>query len=111
MEILNEIFENSGCIDGITILNLNGDILFSAKFNNKLHKNSGNYEVIGKNFKEIYPNLSIKNSTMFQAMDLRKPIYIKDQKLEYYDGNYIYINSLSIPIRNAGKIVGVIDFQ
>ncbi|MDY5305490.1 sigma-54 interaction domain-containing protein [Fusobacterium gastrosuis] len=111
MEILNEIFENSGCIDGITILNLNGDILFSAKFNNKLHKNSGNYEVIGKNFKEIYPNLSIKNSTMFQAMDLRKPIYIKDQKLEYYDGNYIYINSLSIPIRNAGKIVGVIDLS
>lgn len=111
MEIFNEILENFGYIDGITILNLKGDILFSAKFNNKLHKNSGNYEVIGKNFCEIYPRLSREDSTMFQAMKLGKAIYVKNQKLEFYDGNYIYINSLSIPIRNSGKIVGALDIS
>lgn len=111
MEILNQIFENFQYIDGITILNLKGDILFSAKFNNKLHKNSRNYEIIGKNFCEIYPKISKEESTLFQAMKFGKAFYIKNQKLEFYDGNYIYINSLSIPIRNSGQIVGALDIS
>ena len=111
MQIFDKIFENSGSIDGITIINLNGDILFSAKFNNQLHNYSGNYEMVGKNFKDIYPNLSSKNSTLLQCIELGKPVYIKSQKLEFYDGHCIYINSLSIPIRHGGKIVGAIDIS
>ena len=111
MQIFNKIFENSGSIDGITIINLDGDILFSAKFNNQLHNYNGNYEMVGKNFKDIYPNLSSKNSTLLQCIELGKPIYIKSQKLEFYDGHCIYINSLSIPIRHGGKIVGAIDIS
>lgn len=111
MQIFDKIFENSGSIDGITIINLNGDILFSAKFNNQLHNYSGNYEMVGKNFKDIYPNLSSKNSTLLQCIELGKPVYIKSQKLKFYDGHCIYINSLSIPIRHGGKIVGAIDIS
>lgn len=111
MQIFNKIFENSGSIDGITIINLDGDILFSAKFNNQLHNYNGNYEMVGKNFKDIYPNLSSKNSTLLQCIELGKPIYIKSQKLEFYDGHCIYINSLSIPIKHGGKIVGAIDIS
>lgn len=111
MQIFDKIFENSGSIDGITIINLNGDILFTAKFNNQLHNYSGNYEMVGKNFKDIYPKLSSKNSTLFQCIELGKPVYIKSQKLEFYDGHHIYINSLSIPIRHGGKIVGAIDIS
>ena len=62
MQIFDKIFENLSSIDGITIINLNGDILFSAKFNNQLHNYNGNYEMVGKNFKDIYPNLSFSSS-------------------------------------------------
>ncbi|BEO98636.1 sigma-54-dependent Fis family transcriptional regulator [Fusobacterium nucleatum] len=111
MQIFDKIFENLSSIDGITIINLNGDILFSAKFNNQLHNYNGNYEMVGKNFKDIYPKLSSKNSTLLQCMELGKPIYIESQKLEFYDGHCIFINSLSIPIRHGGKIVGAIDIS
>lgn len=111
MQIFDKIFENLSSIDGITIINLNGDILFSAKFNNQLHNYNGNYEMVGKNFKDIYPKLSSKNSTLLQCIELGKPIYIESQKLEFYDGHCIFINSLSIPIRHGGKIVGAIDIS
>ena len=36
MKFLQELFHGKGYIDGITIINLEGEILFTAKFNNKL---------------------------------------------------------------------------
>ncbi len=35
MEFLRQLFHGKGYIDGITIINLDGEILFSAKLNSK----------------------------------------------------------------------------
>ena len=35
MEFLRQLFHGKGYIDGITIINLDGEILFSAKLNEK----------------------------------------------------------------------------
>jgi len=55
MELMKNIFNNRRYIDGITIIDLNGEILFTAKFNNKLNSDADeNYEVVGKKFLDIY---------------------------------------------------------
>ena len=38
MEFLRQLFHGKGYIDGITIINLDGEILFSAKLNSKFSK-------------------------------------------------------------------------
>ena len=82
MEIIKNLFGNKGYIDGITIINNEGEILFSVKFNNKLNKNTSEYEIVGKNFYEIYENLNKSKSSLYKAMELEVPIYIKNQKLK-----------------------------
>ena len=54
MKFLQELFHGKGYIDGITIINLEGEILFTAKFNNKLGQDQGSEELVGKNFLDVY---------------------------------------------------------
>lgn len=111
MEIIKNLFGNKGYIDGITIINEEGEILFSVKFNNKLNKNTQEYEIVGKNFYEIYENLTKNKSSLYKAMELEAPIYVKNQKLKPKGQNEIQISSLSIPIKIGNKIVGGIDLS
>lgn len=48
MEEIKKLFKDIGYIEGITIINVEGEILFSAKFNNKMNEKDENYEVVGK---------------------------------------------------------------
>ena len=63
MKFLQELFHGKGYIDGITIINLEGEILFTAKFNNKLGQDQGSEELVGKNFLDVYENLTPQTST------------------------------------------------
>ena len=47
-----------GYIDGITILNLEGEVLFSAKFNAKLSNPDESQRLIGKRYLDLYENLT-----------------------------------------------------
>lgn len=111
MKLLNNLFHGKGYIDGITIINLDGEILFTAKLNDKLSHRAENYELVGKNFYEIYENLNSENSTMIRAMELGLPVYIENQALKARDQEEIQITSLSIPIKSGSRIVGVIDLS
>lgn len=111
MELIKNLFGEKGYIDGITIIDTKGEILFTVKFNSKLNSNSEDYEVIGKNFYEIYENLSGNKSSMYKAMELEMPIYIKNQKLKPKNHKEILISSLSIPIKSGDRIVGAIDLS
>lgn len=111
MELIKNLFDKKGYIDGITIIDINGEILFSVKFNSKLNQAAENYEVIGKNFYEIYENLKGNSSSMYRAMELEQPIYVKNQRLKPKSKEEIIISSLSIPIKNGNRIVGAIDLS
>lgn len=111
MEIIKNLFGNKGYIDGITIINEEGEILFSVKFNNKLNKNSQEYEIVGRNFYEIYENLNKSKSSLYKAMELEAPVYVKNQKLKPKGQSEVQISSLSIPIKIGNKIVGGIDLS
>ena len=56
MEFLEASIFQKGYIDGITILNLDGEILFSAKFNKKLSNLDEAQQLIGQNFLDVCPN-------------------------------------------------------
>lgn len=112
MELMKNLFNNKGYIDGITIIDLNGEILFTAKFNNKLNSDADeNYEVVGKKFLDIYENLDEKTSTTYQSMIHGVPFYVENQVLKSTDRVPIKITSLSIPIKSDSKIVGAIDLS
>lgn len=111
MEILKKLFNGKGYIDGITIINMEGEILFTAKLNSKLQNQNDSSELLGKNFLEVYENLNSKNSSTIKAMELGVPIYVENQFLKAKGQEGIKITSLSIPIKSGNRIVGAIDLS
>lgn len=111
MDFVNKLFNGKGYIEGITIINVEGEILFSAKFNNKLDASEGNYEVVGKKFLDIYENLDENSSTAYIAMQKGMPIYMENQMIKSANRDPIEITSLSIPIKSGRTVVGAIDLS
>ena len=111
MKFLQELIHGKGYIDGITIINLEGEILFTAKFNNKLGQDQGSEELVGKNFLDVYENLTPQTSTTIKAMERGTPAYVENQFLKTRGRDGITITSLSIPIKCGGRIVGAIDLS
>ncbi|MCJ7691116.1 MAG: sigma 54-interacting transcriptional regulator, partial [Clostridiaceae bacterium] len=112
IEVFKNLFNDRGYIDGITIINVAGEILFSAKLNNKLNSpREDNHEVVGKNFFDIYEKLTTENSTTYKSMEIGVPIYIENHILKLKEKKDIRITSLSIPIKSGSRIVGAIDLS
>lgn len=111
MEEIKKLFKDIGYIEGITIINVEGEILFSAKFNNKMNEKEENYEVVGKKFLDVYENLDENNSTTYRAMRDGVPIYVENQELKSVGQKPINITSLSVPIKSGRSIVGAIDLS
>ena len=111
MEFLQELFRGKGYIDGITIINLEGEILFTAKFNEKFRKDGHAEQLVGKNFLEVYENLDPETSTTIKAMERGVPAYVENQYLKTKGKEGIRITSLSIPIKWGDRIVGAIDLS
>ena len=111
MKLLQELFHGKGYIDGVTIIDLKGEILFTAKFNDKLGREEPPAEMVGRNFFDIYENLDPATSTTFKAMECGLPTYVEHQSLKTSGKDEIFISSLSIPIKWAGRIVGAIDLS
>ena len=111
MELLKKLFHGKGYIDGITIINLEGEILFTAKLNGKLSNEENACQLVGKRFLDIYENLDSESSTMLKAMELGMPLYVENQLLKTKSREEIHITSLSLPIKSRGRIVGAIDLS
>ena len=111
MEEIKKLFKDIGYIEGITIINVEGEILFSAKFNNKMNEKDENYEVVGKKFLDVYENLDENNSSTYHAMRNGVPVYVENQELKSVGQKPIHITSLSVPIKSGRSIVGAIDLS
>ena len=102
MDILQQLFNGKGYIDGITIINLEGEILFTAKLNGKLSNQEDSQQLVAQKFFDIYENLDPLSSSTYRAMELGVPLYVENQLLRTRGQENIHIDSLSIPI-NAAK--------
>lgn len=111
MELLDGRLFHKGYIDGITILNLEGEILFSAKFNKKLSNMEESQQLVGQKFLSVYENMTPQNSTLYRAMELGRPVYEEGQRLKRHGKDAITITALSFPIKSGDRIVGAIDLS
>lgn len=111
MELLKHLFHGKGYIDGITIINLEGEILFTAKLNGKLSNQENSKQLLGQKFLEVYENLDPSTSSTYKAMELGVPLYVENQLLKAKGQEGIRITSLSIPIKSMDRIVGAIDLS
>lgn len=113
MEFLRQLFHGKGYIDGITIINLDGEILFSAKLNSKFsnRRERSLPGAGGTKFFDVFENLNAKNSSMIRAMEVGLPVYVENQLLQTKGQEGIHISSLSIPIKSGRAVVGAIDLS
>jgi len=111
MKMLKQLFNGKGYIDGITIINLEGEILFTAKLNGKLSNQENSKLLLGQKFLDVYENLTPSTSSTYKAMELGVPLYVENQLLKAKGREPIRITSLSIPIKSRDRIVGAIDLS
>lgn len=99
-------------IDGITVVDTDGTILFSVKFYPKFNPEIENTEeIIGKNLFDVFTNLDSKSSTLIRAMNLKLPIFKEKQNVVDFRGSEIKTMNMSIPIMNNNVVIGAIEIS
>lgn len=99
-------------IDGITIIDTSGTILFSVKFNPRFHPEiQEDNDVIGKKLFQAFTNIDKESSTLIKAMELGKPIHKRRQKVINVNGECIETANASIPIKSKERIIGAIELS
>lgn len=98
-------------IDGITVINNSGKVVFHAKYNPRFNRDSTFLKDPDKNLFELYPGLQPEDSTLVECVKSGKRIYREDQKFCDYNGNLINTDNVTLPIVKSGKVVGAIELS
>lgn len=106
MSLYNEL----NYIDGITIINKDGTILFTAKFNPDSNKKMVE-SIVGKKLFDVFYNIDRKNSSLFECMDKEKLIARKGQLVKNKYLEETYTDNVSLPISHGGIIVGAVELS
>lgn len=101
-------------IDGITVIDKHGKIVYSVRYNprfdNDVFENEYN-SIINRHLLEVYTDLDPDESTMLNCIKYGKPIYMKEQRIRDYKGTIINNENLTLPIIRSGKILGAIELS
>lgn len=104
------LYSDLDYVDGITIINTEGIILFTVKFNPDVH-NSIEETIVGKKLFNVFHNISKGNSSLFECIEKEKLIIRKNQLVKNsYIGDAITDN-ISLPIKQKGRVVGAIELS
>lgn len=97
-------------IDGITIINTKGTILFTVKFNPEID-NKMEETIVGKKLFDVFPNLNKSNSSLYESMEKEKPIERKGQLVKNSYAQDTITDNISFPIKHMGILVGAIELS
>jgi len=97
-------------IDGITIINNEGTILFTVKFNPDIDKKMEE-SIVGKKLFNVFYNLDKSNSSLFECMEKEKLIERKGQLIKNLYIGDTTTDNLSFPIKHGGLVVGAIELS
>ncbi len=101
-------------VDTLAIIDRNYRIIdtlrFNPRFDNTSHKEVYS-SYINKNYFEVYPELSKKESSFTECFKTGKVVKRKNQKFVDFHGNVFRSNNITIPIIKKGKIVGAIELS
>lgn len=101
-------------IDSFMIVDKHFDVVFTRRYNprydgSKLVNDYSDY--INKNFFEIYPNLDIKNSTMYECIKKGNVVQRNKQYFKDYNNQVFSTSNITIPINRKGEIIGAIELS
>lgn len=110
MVIIITLYREMKYIDGITIINTDGTILFTVKFNPEID-DKFEETIVGKKLFDVFYNLDKSNSSLFECMEKEKLIERKGQliKTMYYEDTVT--DNISFPIRHDGMVVGAVELS
>lgn len=105
------LINNLKYIDGITIIDKEGTILFTVKFNPDIDKKMEE-SIVGKKLFDVFYNVDKSNSSLYECMEKEIPIERKGQVIKnLYSEEDTVTDNISFPIRNGGLIVGAIELS
>ncbi len=104
------IYESMDYIDGITIINNEGIILFTIKFNPDIDKKMEE-TIVGKKLFDVFYNLDPSNSSLFECMKKEKIIERRGQLVKNLYADDSVTDNISFPIRHGGLVVGAIELS
>ncbi|MGG1660049.1 hypothetical protein [Brevibacillus sp. NRS-1366] len=101
------LLEELKYVDGITIIDILGTILFTVKFNPRFVSEIEEAdEIVGTNLFSTFPMLNEKNSTLYKGMKTGKPLFRKSQEIIDFKGSQIETTNVTLPIQSHRKIMG-----
>src|SRR5690625_3088258 len=106
------MIRNLKYIDGITMIDREGTILYTVKFNPQFYGDvDDEHQIVGKNLFSAFPNLDKESSTLFNVMKTGQPIYRAKQKFIDFRGIEKITSNISFPVKANGQIVGAIELS
>lgn len=108
--IIISLYGELDYIDGITIINNEGTILFTVKFNPDID-NKMEESIVGKKLFNVFPNINKTNSSLFECMEKEKLVERKGQLVKNLYTEDTITDNVSFPIKNGGRIIGAIELS
>lgn len=101
-------------IDGITIVDNHGRIVYSVRHNPRFDSDSQVADmnnVLNRNFLETYKLKNIEESSLYKSLKYKVPIYNKCQTFKDFKDRIYNTQNITIPIIRSGKVVGAIELS
>jgi len=108
--IIISLYGGLDYIDGITIINKEGTILFTVKFNPDIDKKMEE-SIVGKKLLDVFYNITKSNSSLYECMEKEKLIERKGQLVKNLYVEDTITDNISFPIKHGGLIVGAIELS
>ena len=100
--------------DAIMIVDHNGKIVYSVRYNPRFDDESDIREfkdIINKNYLEVFPTLDPEQSTIINCIKQGVPKYMENQIFYDNKGRVYNTQNLTLPIIRSGKILGAIEIS
>ncbi|WLR52698.1 sigma 54-interacting transcriptional regulator [Bacillus tianshenii] len=107
-----DFFQRMRYLDGITIIDTEGTILFTVKFNPRFHSEIEDVDrIIGDHLFNSFPTLHEDNSTLYHVLKKEAPIFKERQTITDFRGKRSLTTNVSLPIISHGNIIGAIELS
>lgn len=105
---------NMKYVDAIMIVDHNGRIVYSVRFNPRFDKDGCEDEfesIINRNFLEVYSSIKPEESSVINCIKYGVPIHRESQKFYDKKGRVYNTQNLTLPIIRSGKILGAVELS
>ena len=105
---------NMQYVDAIMIVDHNGRIVYSVRFNPRFNDETNLREfrnIKNKNFLEVYPTLDVEESSIINCLKYGIIKYNENQKFYDHHGRVYNTQNLTLPIIRSGKVLGAIELS